>query len=171
MARKYLTSIYNATSTYSFHGASDILLTNECDALAVTWFNDECISKIIENSKKTLNSYQIKNIYMPQNIGQVVVQAHFLASAAFLRHALSESFPSVITSKGLLIDKVTGVLSSWKNYAATYNLNAIPAKPHQFVLHLQHLSETAQSKEAVEKACNATSWMHAACARLDFYNG
>ena len=102
------TSIHNAIGAYYFHGTPDILLTNEHDALAVTSFNDECIPKIIENSKKPLNPYQIKNIYMPQKIGQVVVQAHFLASAALLRHALSESFPSAITSKGLLIDKVTG---------------------------------------------------------------
>ena len=39
------------------------------------------------------------------------------------------------------------------------------AKPHQFVLYLQHVNETSKSKAGVEEATNAMSWVHS-CARL-----
>ena len=58
-----------------------------------------------------------------------------------------------------------GAFKRWKKWASTYNFDAIPAAPHHFVLYLQHLSEVAKSKAAVEEACNATSWMHS-CAGL-----
>ena len=33
-------------------------------------------------------------------------------------------------------------------------LNPIPARPHKFVLHLQHFGNISGSKSAVEEACN-----------------
>ena len=48
----------------------------------------------------------------------------------------------------------------WKSWATPYEFNSIPAKPHQFVLYLQHLNEISKSKAAVEEA---VSWMHS-CA-------
>lgn len=63
------------------------------------------------------------------------------------------------------VRKYLGAFRRWKKWAAAYSFDAIPAKPHQFVLYLQHLSEVSKSKAAVEEACNATSWMHA-CAGL-----
>ena len=53
----------------------------------------------------------------------------------------------------------------WKSWATQYNFDSIPAKPHQFVLYLQHLGETSKSKAAVEEATNAMSWVHS-CAGL-----
>ena len=63
------------------------------------------------------------------------------------------------------VKKYVGAFKRWKKWASTYNFDAIPAVPHQFVLYLQHLSEVSKSKAAVEEACNATSWMHS-CAGL-----
>ena len=53
----------------------------------------------------------------------------------------------------------------WKSWATQYDFDPIPAKPHQFVLYLQHLSETSKSKAAVEEAANVMSWVHS-CAGL-----
>ena len=63
------------------------------------------------------------------------------------------------------VKKYLGAFKRWKRWAATHDFDVIPARPHQFVLYLQHLSEIAKSKAAVEEACNATSWMHS-CAGL-----
>jgi len=45
-------------------------------------------------------------------------------------------------------------------WATTYKFDPIPAKPEQFVLHLQYLGEETRSKSAVEEACNAVAWVH-----------
>ena len=80
---------------------------------------------------------------------------------------LASRLPSTIlhSRADTTVKKYLGAFKRWKTWAALYNFDAIPAKPHQFVLYLQHLSEVVQSKAAVEEACNATSWMHA-CAGL-----
>ena len=45
-------------------------------------------------------------------------------------------------------------------------MDPILAKPHEFVLYLQHLSEETSSKAAVEEACNALSWVHPSAGLL-----
>ena len=42
-----------------------------------------------------------------------------------------------------------------RTWATDHKLDPIPAKPQQFVLYLQYLSEESKSKAAVEDACNA----------------
>ena len=48
----------------------------------------------------------------------------------------------------------------WKTWAIAHKLNPIPARPHEFVLYLQHLGNESGSKSAVEEACNAVAWIH-----------
>ena len=45
-------------------------------------------------------------------------------------------------------------------WAIAHKLNPVPAKPHEFVLYLQHIGEMTSSKSAVEEACNAVAWIH-----------
>ena len=45
----------------------------------------------------------------------------------------------------------------WKAWATSHKLVPIPAKPHEFALHLAN--ETA-SKAAVGEACHALAWVH-----------
>lgn len=54
----------------------------------------------------------------------------------------------------------------WKTWAASYKLQPLPAKPHQFVLYLQHLAEESKSRAAVEEACNAVSWIHSSAGLI-----
>ena len=61
--------------------------------------------------------------------------------------------------------KYLNAFKRWKNWAALYQFDPIPAKPHQFALYMQHVSEMSRSKAAVEEACNALSWIHS-CAGL-----
>ena len=49
--------------------------------------------------------FQITNVCIPQKIGEVIAQIHFLASAEFLRCGNQGNTPQEIHSKGLLIDK------------------------------------------------------------------
>ena len=81
--------------------------------------------------------------------------------------SLASKLPSTIlhSRDDSTVRKYLGAFKRWRSWAATYNFNSIPAKPHQFVRYLQYLSEVSQSKSAVEEACNALSWMHA-CAGL-----
>ena len=58
------------------------------------------------------------------------------------------------------VKKYLGAFRRWKKWAASYKLSPIPARPHEFVLYLQHLGEETKSKSAVEEACNALSWVH-----------
>lgn len=64
-----------------------------------------------------------------------------------------------------MVKKYLRAFKRWKSWAIQYKFDSIPAKPHQFVLYLQHLSEVSQSKSAVEEASNALSWVHS-CAGL-----
>ena len=68
------------------------------------------------------------------------------------------------------VKKYLGAFKRWKKWAATHDCDVIPARPHQFVLYLQQLSEVAKSKAAVKEACNATSWMHSCMCRVDISN-
>ena len=56
--------------------------------------------------------------------------------------------------------KHLGAYRRWKIWAIPHNLNPVAARPHEFVLYLQHLDKVTTSKAAVEEACNALSWVH-----------
>ena len=58
------------------------------------------------------------------------------------------------------VKKYLSAFRRWKAWTATHKLSPLPAKPHEFALYLQHLSEKTKSKAAVEEACNALAWMH-----------
>ena len=45
---------------------------------------------------------------MPQKLGEVIAQTHFLASAQLLRCGINGDVPPQIETKGLLVDKNTG---------------------------------------------------------------
>ena len=61
--------------------------------------------------------------------------------------------------------KYSNAFKRWKSWAVLYQFDPIPAKPHQFILYIQHVGEVSRSKAAVEEACNALSWIHS-CAGL-----
>jgi len=65
-------------------------------------------ARVIENSRQSLKSYQISGISLPQKLGEVIAQVHFLASTAFLQYRVNGDVPYCIGSKALLIDKMTG---------------------------------------------------------------
>ena len=60
----------------------------------------------------------------------------------------------------VLVTKYLHAFRRWKAWASSERLEAVPAKPHLFVLYLQHLSEEIDSKASVEEVCNAVSWLH-----------
>ena len=58
------------------------------------------------------------------------------------------------------VKKYLSAFRRWKVWAANHKLSPLPARPHEFALYLQHLSEKTSSKAAVEEAANAVAWMH-----------
>ena len=58
------------------------------------------------------------------------------------------------------VQKYLRAYRRWKAWALAHKLNPVPAKPHEFVLYLQHIGETTSSKSAVEEACNTLAWIH-----------
>ena len=58
------------------------------------------------------------------------------------------------------VKKYLGAYRRWKSWATAHKMDPVPARPHEFVLYLQHLGEETSSKAAVEEACNALSWVH-----------
>ena len=64
------------------------------------------------------------------------------------------------------VKKYLGAYRRWKTWATAHRLDPDPAKPHEFVLYLQHLSEETSSKAAVEEVCNALSWVHPSAGLL-----
>ena len=48
----------------------------------------------------------------------------------------------------------------WKAWAIAHKLNSIPARPHEFVLYLQHFGNETSSKSAVKKTCDTVAWIH-----------
>jgi len=77
--------------------------------------------------------------------------------------ALAGNLPATIphSRANSTVQKYLRTYRRWKVWATDHGLDPIPAKPYQFVLHLQHLGEESHSKAAVEEACNAVSWIHA----------
>jgi len=66
------------------------------------------VTKVLENSKQCLKPYKISNIYIPQKLGKVITQLHFLTLVSLLHCGASGVVPPTIKSKGLLTDKETG---------------------------------------------------------------
>ena len=58
------------------------------------------------------------------------------------------------------VKKYLGAYRRWKTWATAHKLDPVLAKPHEFVLYLQYLSEETSSKAAVKEAYNALSWVH-----------
>ena len=58
------------------------------------------------------------------------------------------------------VKKYLGAYRRWKTWATGHKLEPIPAKPQEFALFLQYLSDESKSKAAVEDACNAIAWVH-----------
>ena len=57
--------------------------------------------------------------------------------------------------------KYIGTFLRWKLWAeARQEVPSFPAQEAHIVLYLQHLSQTVQSKSAIEEAVNALSWLH-----------
>ena len=63
------------------------------------------------------------------------------------------------------VKKYLGAFRRWKYWAGSHHLPVLPAKESHVALYLQYISETVQSKSAVEDACNALTWMYST-ARL-----
>ena len=103
-------SITDATIAYLYHGAPDIFINKSSNTFVITEGTDYDLEtpKVIENSKQPLPSYQIMNVSMPQKLGEVIAQTHFLASAELLRCGINGDVPPQVETKGLLVDKHTG---------------------------------------------------------------
>ena len=57
--------------------------------------------------------------------------------------------------------KYLGAFQRWKTWAeARRGVPSFPVQDIHLVLYLQHLSESIQSKSAVEEAVHAVSWLH-----------
>ena len=57
--------------------------------------------------------------------------------------------------------KYLGAFQRWKTWAETRRgVPSFPVQEIHLVLYLQHLSESIQSKSAVEEAVHAVSWLH-----------
>uniref|UniRef100_A0A1X7VSD4 Uncharacterized protein n=1 Tax=Amphimedon queenslandica TaxID=400682 RepID=A0A1X7VSD4_AMPQE len=71
---------------------------------------------------------------------------------------------TVLNSRaGSTIRKYTGAFSRWKQRADDQSgIQSFPVVPLHFTLYLQHLSDQAQSRAAVEEAINAVSWVNQA---------
>eukprot|EP00731_Ephydatia_muelleri_P022428 Em0015g11a len=59
------------------------------------------------------------------------------------------------------VRKYIGAFQRWKLWAeARLGVPSFPAQEAHIVLYLQHLSQSVQSKSAIEEAVNALSWLH-----------
>ena len=55
--------------------------------------------------------------------------------------------------------KYIGAYKRWAKWASTKELSVQPVEAAQFVLYLQHLGESTNSRAAVAEAVNAVSWV------------
>ena len=83
-----------------FKSSASVIATNEEEGTH--------IPSVLENSKQPLRSYQIGGISLPQKLGEVITQAHFLPSATFLHYGVNGDVSLCIESKSPLVDKATG---------------------------------------------------------------
>ena len=81
---------------------------------------------------------------------------------------LASRFPATIlhSRANSTVKKYLGAYRRWKSWATAHKMNLVPTRPHEFVLHLQHLGEQTSSKAAVEEACNALSWVHSSAGLM-----
>ena len=56
--------------------------------------------------------------------------------------------------------KYVSAFKRWKSWASSHHLPTFPTQAHYVALYLQHLTEWAKSKSAVEEAVNALAWVH-----------
>ena len=81
---------------------------------------------------------------------------------------LASSLPATIlhSQADSTVKKYLGPHRRWETWAIAHKVDPIPAKPHEFILYLKHLSEETNSKAAVKEACNALSWVHSSACLL-----
>ena len=143
---------YGAMSTKVWYGHSTVLV---CMARCV-----DCGS-YTASSMTLLIIYNI-NVYMHVKFYQVVHNTLMLYADVVSQgtwtllneledpdlRSLASRLPSTIlhSRADSTVRKYLGAFKRWKSWATQYKLATIPAKPHQFVLYLQHLSEETKSK-------------------------
>ena len=102
----------DATKSYLFHGAPDIVTRKESSFSMITTEGsgdlEFTVPRVIENSRQVMKPISISHICLPQKLGEVIAQTHFLASACLLRYCIKGNVPDEIVTKGLLFDKNTG---------------------------------------------------------------
>ena len=73
----------------------------------------------------------------------------------------SRLFVTILCSRAdSTIKKYLSTYRRWRTWVADHKLDPIPAKPQEFVLYLQYLSEESKSKAAMEDTRNAIAWIH-----------
>ena len=99
-----------ASKSFMFHGAPDIVAKKLCFSVIAEGSSDLefTLPRVIENSKQVMKPFSICHICLPQKLGEVIAQTHFLASAYLLRYRIEGNVPDEISAKGLLLDKNTG---------------------------------------------------------------
>ena len=107
--QKYISGIKmsDAVDAYVYHGAPDIIVRSKSSSVIISNLEFE-VPRTIENSRQPLKPFTISNICLPQKLGEVIAQIHFLASAYFLQCGNSGNVPHEIATKGLLLDKNSG---------------------------------------------------------------
>ena len=98
----------SASQMLQMHTCIMVLLTNKLDNTFIISEGGDFVPTVIENSKKDLTPFEIRNVCMPQKLREVIAQVHFLASAEFLRCGINGNVPLEVETKGLLINKNTG---------------------------------------------------------------
>ena len=76
---------------------------------------------------------------------------------------LAQSLPATVlrSRADSTTKKYLGAYQRWKTWAeARHEVPAFPVQAVHLALYLQHLSESVQSKAAVEEAVHALSWLH-----------
>ena len=75
---------------------------------------------------------------------------------------LTDNLPATVlhSRADSTVKKYLGAFRRWKAWAHEKGMPVIPVKDFHWVLYLQSLANRSQSKSAVEKACNAVSWVH-----------
>ena len=76
---------------------------------------------------------------------------------------LAQSLPATVLKSRAdsTTKKYLGAYQRWKTWAeARHEVPAFPVQAVHLALYLQHLSESVQSKAAVEEAVHALSWLH-----------
>lgn len=70
-----------------YHDVPDIVIINKNSSLVISNFEFEM--PMTKNSRQPLKHFSIANICLPQKLGKVIAQLHFLASAYLLQCGIS----------------------------------------------------------------------------------